>query len=352
MTLFAYIPVGPDSTLLEEHLAHTRSFGVDRILLDVHPDTGCRATALRSLRRRIRPYDGEVVNVHDGPYDGLSLRRSRALARYCGEDDWVLVSDLDEFPRFTTPPAVLAATCDRQGYDFVKGELVDRVAVDGRLPEVAPGPLSGQFPLAADITGAVMAASKSKVLLMRPRVSLVEGQHHARNGRACPEKLAHVPVDHFKWNDGVLQRSLAMKTRPIGHGPAGEAWRVAEHRRLARFIGSAGGRIDIADPRLDTHIASGIAMEGNGHELAGFPRHPRWNPGWLRKRPVAAGYALAPLLPASLAWLRDRLDGNLNIQQFAVLQDEREACGYSRALELIGELLRQAEESGVVDYPR
>ncbi len=350
LTLFAYIPVGPDTGLLEAHLAWARTQGVDRILLDLHLRSADDTVALRDLHRRARAFDAEIANVHSGHYDGLVARRERCLASRCGNADWVVVSDLDEFPRFPMALDELIALCAQDGYDYVCGMLRDRVTADGELAELSSGDPAGQFPLVADITGAIMGAWKYKVPLIRPGVRLTEGQHHALNGTGCPAALAHVTVDHYKWSAGVHGRSREMKARPVGVATAGEAWRLAEHARLQEFLESGGMRIDIHDPRLDTYCPGESAYRAGSSTLT-LPREPRRDPVELARRPRVVPAGAMPLLPPELHWLRDRLDGNLNVQQLAVLHAERAGVRYMQALGMLDAFIGAANAAGVVDFP-
>lgn len=57
-------------------------------------------------------------------------------------DDWWGIADLDEFHVHNRPPTEVVAYCERHGYDYVEGSLLDHVTADGRLagPVVAPVP--------------------------------------------------------------------------------------------------------------------------------------------------------------------------------------------------------------------
>jgi hypothetical protein len=138
---------------------------------------------------------------------------------------------------------------ERRGSLAVRGTLVDRISPDGRLMPVAPSlSIWEQFPVAADLTAAVLRGCTRKVMICRRRVRLADGGRHDTIG------VAHEPppfpgayrVHHFKWIEGIDRRLGQRLVRDSLVKPYRK-----ECRRFLRYFGRLGGRIDVADPKLN-----------------------------------------------------------------------------------------------------
>ncbi|TDC15879.1 hypothetical protein E1265_26060 [Streptomyces sp. 8K308] len=132
-------------------------------------------------------------------------------------NDWWVVADLDEFHVYDRPLPDFLAYCEREGYDFVEGAFLDRVAENGELPEVGglgAVPLWRRYPLAGMLTLPLLGARPTKVTLARGFVELDLGQHRAWTGSGAPVHEIYAQVHHFKWTASV-ERRLTRESPPM-----------------------------------------------------------------------------------------------------------------------------------------
>lgn len=246
--------VGHDLRLFERHLRHYRALGVDRIVVDIQTGSGNADQWLESAKRAARTHEAEIVSIAPGPYVGTRARRERIVDDYCRSDDWLVIADLDEFHEYPTRLDRLVDYCESGGYDFVMGEFVDRVGPDGATVALDDQPLSVQFPVGCHLTRNLCGGWSRKVVLARPWVRIVEGNHEALAGRGCPEDRIYVPIHHFRWDAEVAEKNRYMiesiRERGLYH------W--IEKDRLLRHLDSNGGRIDVNDHRLASRPLGGL----------------------------------------------------------------------------------------------
>ncbi len=247
------VAMGHDLRLFERHLRHYRALGVDDVLVDIQTGSGNADELLESVTATAARHGAQIVAVEPGPYTGTRVRRERLVAAHCRPDDWLVIADLDEFHEYPTRLDRITAYCDAHGYDFVMGELVDRVAPGGVLAELDERPLSAQFPLGCHLTRDLCGGWSRKVVLARPAVAIVEGNHEALCGNGCPEERIHVPIHHFRWDARVVDKNRFMidsiRERGLYH------WN--EKERLLRHLEAGGGRIDVTSRRLGSRALGG-----------------------------------------------------------------------------------------------
>lgn len=147
------------------------------------------------------------------------------------------------------PPSLahLFESCNRRGYDFIEGTLVDRLAPGGVFGEVDPrAEIWAQFPLTALVTASLLGGEPRKVVAAKGSVALHGGQHGAEGGRGCPLQECHVAVHHFKWTAGIVERLRARLDLLRERGlPFTE-----ESERFLRYVAEHGEAIDLRDPRF------------------------------------------------------------------------------------------------------
>lgn len=239
------LPVGRDIRLLRHWLEHYAGFGFDRILISVHVRPEWSPTLVEDVRRAAAAYGGIVADVHSAVFSNLKERRERLIAAYCQPQDWVFMADMDEFHEYPSPPRDLVAMCERLGFDYVMGRLLDRVGPDGTFPDLDDRPLWDQFPVGLNLTETLIGGTPAKVVFARASVRIVEGQHQAVTGVGCPEDGLNIVVHHFKWDASVVERTRYMAWKNALEGN----WYFLQQRRFLKFI-EAHGRIPLDDPRL------------------------------------------------------------------------------------------------------
>lgn len=157
-----------------------------------------------------------------------------------------MVADCDEFQAYPDGLRQALEYCDANRFEFVEGCLVDRLASDGRLSTVSSlSDLWTQFPLGGFISARVNGAVVNKIVAMKGHVRLGQGQHQAASGRGCPVSRLYVPVHHFKWQAGLIERLTTRTAIP-------EFMNGLYHRECRRFIEhfQKEGCIDLGNPDL------------------------------------------------------------------------------------------------------
>lgn len=254
INLVSCIGVKTDIPILRHFLDHYHLLGVDRPLIILHAPPGdARVESFFDVLRERR-----IDPVRVTPEYSARLKKTysrEVVDEHCGPEDWVIYADLDEFQLYPEPLRGFLETCDDQGFDFVRGRLVDRIAAGGELRRIEAAPsLWDQFPFVAPVTRAIGGGWDRKVCAARARIPIAEGGTHAVDygfGTAKNYQLTHrdpkshpdaIEIHHFKW-DATLRRRVADKLSASGgdldslHGPEF----IDEYRTLLRHIDRYGG---------------------------------------------------------------------------------------------------------------
>jgi hypothetical protein len=220
-------------------LAYYRDLGVAQSLIHLH---GMSDDAMRSLTQRVSTLGATVVTSTIGQW---SVHLNTALmngTRLRQPTEWFVVADHDEFQAYPDGLADAIAFCERHGYDYIEGCLVDRLAEDGVLRPLEPGaPIWDQYPLGSMVSKVAGGAVISKVVACRGAVQLSSGQHQAYSGIGCPPQHLYIPVHHFKWTAAAVP---ALRQRLIG-----QAEYSMECAAVLRHLDAKGG-FDVGDPLL------------------------------------------------------------------------------------------------------
>jgi hypothetical protein len=137
--------------------------------------------------------------------------------------------------------------CEQRGYDYVGGCLIDRLKTDGGLGAITNDrPIWDQFPLGGFVGYPILRADPRKVVLTKGWVPILQGQHLALSGMACPDAECFAQVHHFKWVDGLHNR-LATRAASL-RGQRVRHWK--ESQRFVDYYDRHGGKFDINDKRL------------------------------------------------------------------------------------------------------
>jgi hypothetical protein len=241
---------GGDVALLPHLVRHYRGLGIESFRLIRHAEhTDDPEFAL--AEQYARACGVELFHTHVGPWDqNLNERITEYVMSLC-PDDWYAVVDLDEFQVYDRPPAELVALCERDGYEYVTGCFLDRVAADGSFPSVDGTSPWQRYPLAGSVGAGLAKALPLKATLARGRVGLLSGHHGAADGTALPAHRSFAQVHHFKWTGTVVER-MRRRVRRFETG----SWKVfhpaviKEARTVLGHIEANGGRIDVRDERL------------------------------------------------------------------------------------------------------
>lgn len=231
--------------LLPHFLAHYTALGFDRFHIGVA--RGQANPLHEQIRLTCAPFDctiGDGVTAHfTGPADADAANALRV--EFVAPSDWYGIADLDEFHDYTPFRSVqelVDAASAQQAY-VVTGELWDRIAVDGSIPErLTDAPVSGQFPLGCELTRVIARGCVGKVMLARGSVPISPG-HHSHRAKALPMRGR---VHHYKWHGHLLER---LRRRAVLYRELELPW-WDEFQRVLDYLERHGRRIPIEDPQL------------------------------------------------------------------------------------------------------
>jgi hypothetical protein len=206
MALRLVTVVGANANLLPHMLEHYKGMGVDSMSIHIHSET-CNDPLISEIKKIAQSFGASIASLSVVPWaQGLNpLLYRMSMQEY--PDDWFITADEDEFQVYPQDVREIIRLCEEQHYDYVEGFLLDRLAEDGTLrPVVAGRSIWEQFSLGACLTGNLLGAVANKVVLSKGHVRIGGGHHHARSGVGCPPRSIYVPVHHFKWIDGLIER--------------------------------------------------------------------------------------------------------------------------------------------------
>jgi hypothetical protein len=238
--------VGDHVELLALMLAHYRALGIESFSVNVNV-RDANDPCVRRVEEIVRAFGTRINSVTAGEWLHGSNRAIYRRAREEFPDDWFVLADCDELQAWPDDLRSVLAWCERRGYDHVEGCFVDRLARDGDFPAYRAGvPLAEQYPLGAHLSYPLAGANPCKVVAAKGRVALGPGQHFADGGTVCPASDVYVPVHHFKWTDGIVER---LRRRAASRARAGDPY-WDESARVVAHCDANGGRIDLGDPRF------------------------------------------------------------------------------------------------------
>jgi hypothetical protein len=235
---------------LPQLVAHYRGIGVERFLLTLQLEPGTPGDLAEASRERFRHVlaglDIREPQFLEQPFDAkaIILHQRRLQQESIAPTDWIVWCDSDEFQVYPQPLPSLAAWCDAQGIDFLRGLLIDRVAADGRLmPFSAERAVWETYPVACNVTARLGRGDPRKVTMTRGDV-LVSGGKHTLVDPAKRRTIAGwVQIHHFKWDATVIDR-LQFRVRPEWKAKC--AW-WTESQRLLDYFAAHGGGFAAAD---------------------------------------------------------------------------------------------------------
>ena len=247
--------VGGYVDVLPHMLAHYRGLGVDSFLVHVQAEE-TDDPVIAQTEAIMREFWGEIASVTVGEWLHNTNRELYRRAMQARPDDWFVIADQDELQVYPRELRSILDECDRRGYEYVEGCFLDRLAADGSFPAVRrEESIWRQFPLAGFVSARILAANPNKVVAAKGRVELGPGQHYANisgsrpggaGGCGCPVEELYVPVHHFKWVEGVLER---LEQRAAFRRERGDRY-WEESQRFVDYCRAHGGKLDVKDESL------------------------------------------------------------------------------------------------------
>ena len=251
--------------LLNHFLRHYLSIGIEEMLLIVHSKTAdapCKDMAIQ-LIENVGLTPSEIWIGRFNTYEKHE-RMNRLLRSQTGDDDWVVLADLDEFTVFPKQVDKFLAECDENGFFYIPGLLTDRIARNGALPEIQPDePLERQFPLACRITKTLLGGWISKIAAMKGFLRFSTGHHYLspefRHGYYESEYPEPLEVNHYKWDSSLVSR---LESRAEEFKQQYLGW-YRESERFLLFL-KEHGRLDPFHPRVNAVPISQMNDESVG----------------------------------------------------------------------------------------
>lgn len=232
--------VGGYVDVLPHMLAHYRGLGVESFLVHVHASRR-DDQVVRQVQEMTQDLGCGIASVTIGEWLHSTNRELYRQALETRPGDWFVIADQDELQVYPGDLGSILAHCDERGYEYIEGCFLDRVAADGSFPAVRrEESIWRQFPLAGFVSAPVLQANPNKVVAAKGRVALRAGQHYAASGRGCPTKELYIPVHHFKWVEGILER---LEQRAEFRRRRGDRY-WEESQRFVDYCRAHEGRLD------------------------------------------------------------------------------------------------------------
>lgn len=235
--------VGGYVDVLPHMLAHYRSLGVASFIVHVH----ARAEddpILEEAERITRDFGCGIASVTIGEWLHHTNRELYRATLESRPDQWFVIADQDELQAYPRELRSILKECEEQGYEYIEGCFVDRFARDGSFPTVRRDQsIWDQFPVAGFVSARLLEANPNKIVAAKGKVQLGPGQHYAMSGRGCPPEELYIPVHHFKWAAGVLER---LERRAEFRRKRGDRY-WQESQRFVDYCRAHEGRLEMSE---------------------------------------------------------------------------------------------------------
>jgi hypothetical protein len=169
-------------------------------------------------------------------------------------NDWWVVADIDEFHLYSDSLLQIIHTCNKNGYELVRGGFIDRIGREGEFPELKNDTsIWEQFPNAGFFRYPMSDACPNKVCIMKGHVEITSGQHYAKiNGQTTwkwqgwnhPLINPHdsVQVHHFKWDSTSIERIKSVASIKQVYAFSDE------YNKMYKSLNQTNFKIDLINP--------------------------------------------------------------------------------------------------------
>jgi hypothetical protein len=245
MSLTVLCSILYDCQLLPYFLRYYTEKGVDRFIFSVWDKKESRLWS--TVEDACRGFNATFIECISVPFNGEADANTHNSIRtkLVKSGHWYVICDLDEFHDLKGCPNFLESIeiAEHHGGEAIHGLLWDRVSLDGYIPPNLDAGISlgRQFPLACNITGALLGAARSKILMAKKEIAIRPGHHKCQ--ALC--WLNGGTVHHVKWFGHVMEEA---ERRIVSYQKQGLYYKD-EPRRLLNFI-KQHRRFPIDDPLL------------------------------------------------------------------------------------------------------
>lgn len=169
-------------------------------------------------------------------------------------NDWWVVADIDEFHLYSDSLLQIIHTCNKNGYELVRGGFIDRIGHGGEFPELKNDTsIWEQFPNAGFFRYPMSNACPNKVCIMKGYIEITSGQHYAKiNGQTTwkwqgwnhPLINPHdsVQVHHFKWDSTSIERIKSVASIKQVYAFSDE------YNKMYKSLNQTNFKIDLINP--------------------------------------------------------------------------------------------------------
>ena len=169
-------------------------------------------------------------------------------------NDWWVVADIDEFHLYSDSLLQIIHTCNKNGYELVRGGFIDRIGHGGEFPELKNDTsIWEQFPNAGFFRYPMSNACPNKVCIMKGHIEITSGQHYAKiNGQTTwkwqgwnhPLINPHdsVQVHHFKWDSTSIERIKSVASIKQVYAFSDE------YNKMYKSLNQTNFKIDLKNP--------------------------------------------------------------------------------------------------------
>ena len=233
-SLKLFTSVYDDVRLLPHFLRHYSDAGVDHFYILTAPEFESDIKALSSGYHVTTGVRDDLHRVAVSDTDTIWEMRNQ----YQGEDEWVVLVDLDEFVDFEDSIPSIIASAEVEDANVVRGVMYDRFSADGKVVDFDPAlDLPSQYPVRSRFIRDVMDGCDYKAVLVKEHLEGgKESGHHFMIG----ERIASTSLvmDHYRWAGKSLEllRERTRLARDLG-----KHWWVQYDRALQHYE-SHGGR--------------------------------------------------------------------------------------------------------------
>jgi hypothetical protein len=247
--------IGHGTTLLPHFIKHYQQY-VDEINIAVY-ETDMYPQLTNEVSQIIGNQDNvKIVKViKDRIFDWDRVTKLYNFIKSQKPNDWWVVADIDELHLYPNDNLrYLVDTCEKYGFQLVRGGFIDRIGENGEFSEIIPDvSLFDQFPNAGFFRYPMSKACPNKVCVMKGHIELTSGQHYVKihgettwrwQGWNHPliNPHSYVQVHHFKWDATSIERIQAVANLKQEYAYSQEYKLMYDQLRKNRF------KIDLNNP--------------------------------------------------------------------------------------------------------
>ena len=195
-----------------------------------------------------------VSIINDRVFDWNRVTELYNQTKNLYPNDWWVVADIDEFHLYSDSLLQIIHTCNKNGYELVRGGFIDRIGREGEFPELKNDTsIWEQFPNAGFFRYPMSDACPNKVCIMKGHIEITSGQHYAKiNGQTTwkwqgwnhPLINPHdsVQVHHFKWDSTSIERIKSVASIKQVYAFSDE------YNKMYKSLNQTNFKIDLINP--------------------------------------------------------------------------------------------------------